>query len=72
MGAKTGFASKKQPNVDIRDRQVALEDQFSSADHARQVIARFEFIISNKYIEFLPKWAIYVSLDIQLPKLEHK
>jgi hypothetical protein len=49
VGAKTGFASKKKTNFDIRDRQVAPEDQFSSADHARQVLARFGLIISKKY-----------------------
>ena len=49
MGAKTGFASKKKkPSFDIRDRQVALGDLFSGADHARQVLARFGLLISKK------------------------
>ena len=40
---------RKNAHFDLRDRQVALEDQFSSADRARQVLARFGLIISNKY-----------------------
>jgi hypothetical protein len=41
-------SKSKKPNFDIRDRQVAPEDQFSIADDAGQVLARFGLNISNK------------------------
>ena len=55
---------EKTPNFDLGDRQVALENQFFSADHAKQVIARFGFIISNKFVNFFQNGAFYVSLEL--------
>ena len=63
FGCQNALCIEKTPNFDLGDRQVALETRFFSADHAKQVIARFGFIISNKFMNFFQNGPFYVSLE---------